>query len=273
MAIKVACPGCGMVLSAPDDRAGKTGKCPTCGRHIAIPQTQFGTGTSSDHQFKLDESHCQPILAEIVQKPEQRQTTPKVTMPFSSSSHVSMKPSSGGNEPAKRQPITSKSSPISKETTGATLLTLVALMAFRVLLKDGKKNGLVLPDFVRVFLIGMLAIYVGVLLILGFIWVYRKISLMSKQADGSTLLRPVSAKPNNPSTCGPAFGKWWLMFHGKATGPFSMDVLLDGLRTGDFTTEMLACHDEDQAWKPLSEWSVLASQSPAHFYGSQTNRP
>lgn len=46
MAIKVKCK-CGQVLSVPDDKAGKSGKCPKCGELIRIPAATEGSAAPS----------------------------------------------------------------------------------------------------------------------------------------------------------------------------------------------------------------------------------
>jgi DNA-directed RNA polymerase subunit RPC12/RpoP len=37
--IRFACAGCGKSISAPPDKAGQTGKCPSCGKVLQIPQS------------------------------------------------------------------------------------------------------------------------------------------------------------------------------------------------------------------------------------------
>lgn len=49
MAISVSCPGCGAILKAPDKAAGKSSKCPHCGRQVKV-----STGhTSPDEQIPV----------------------------------------------------------------------------------------------------------------------------------------------------------------------------------------------------------------------------
>jgi hypothetical protein len=47
MPIKVTCSNCGGVLHAPDDSAGKRGRCPTCGTVLTITPDPVGAGSGA----------------------------------------------------------------------------------------------------------------------------------------------------------------------------------------------------------------------------------
>lgn len=51
--------------------------------------------------------------------------------------------------------------------------------------------------------------------------------------------------------------EYWLHFHGQATGPFSTEAILEGLRFGDFTPDMQVCRDGQRQWAAISEHEVF----------------
>jgi len=51
--------------------------------------------------------------------------------------------------------------------------------------------------------------------------------------------------------------EYWLLFHGQATGPFSTEAILEGLRFGDFSPDMQVCRDGQRQWAALSEHDVF----------------
>ena len=42
MPIKMTCPSCGKMLSAPDSAVGKKAKCPSCGEIMIVPESAGG---------------------------------------------------------------------------------------------------------------------------------------------------------------------------------------------------------------------------------------
>lgn len=46
--IEINCPGCGVVLSAPEEMAGETVECPECKTEFSVPAAESGTGASTD---------------------------------------------------------------------------------------------------------------------------------------------------------------------------------------------------------------------------------
>lgn len=274
MPIKLHCPSCSMPLSVPEKLAGTTGICPGCRKAVPIPAVT-----------PVEATLVEATLVEPINRADQCPVTPPVQqLPATAWEGLTASPTI--------QTTTATDTGASKQTskprvrnTGlyaglcAIFAGLTALIADflkvwnsqpvregRTAIRGGKAVVKRVSDewdfFGPLFtILFWIAVIAGIIWLL--VWVVRK---LSEAADSPRVASP----PPQPLIVRPgtdpidsAATHWWILLANQPTGPYATVSISEGLRTGTFRPDTMACPVGGRDWLPILCWSTFVQSGAA----------